>query len=247
MRKHRILCALVFVFAAAGVACLSILMGIVLPRQNVLAAQSTCIPVLRAAQVGGYVTLGRYEQNDNLSDGAEPIEWLVLERREGKLLLLSRHVLDYIPFNATDGLTVWDASTIRRWLDDTFYPAAFSAAERTTVLVSHVTPDRNTLFETDPGRATNSHVFLMGMAEVNTYFKTEADRMCLPTAYANAQGAIAVEGSGCMWWLRTPGYDCSATARVLEDGSVSFIGQPARRGLGVRPAVWVSCGEDMGA
>ena len=171
----------------------------------------------------------------------------MLERRDGKLLLLSRYVLDCVPFNEADGLTAWDSSTIRRWLDDTFYPAAFSTAERTTVLVSHVTPDRNTLFETDPGQATNSRVFLLSMTQVNAYFKTEEERICTPTAFAKSQGAKAVENSGCMWWLRSPGYDGSAASRVLADGAVSFIGQPAQRSLGVRPALWVFCGEDAGA
>ena len=41
MRKHRILYVLLFLFVAVGFAGLSILMGVVLPRQNILAARGT--------------------------------------------------------------------------------------------------------------------------------------------------------------------------------------------------------------
>ena len=113
--------------------------------------------------------------------------------------------------------------------------------EQTTVLVSHVPADRNTLFDTDPGKDTNLRMFLLSIAEANAYFTKDDDRRCLPSPYAEAQGAKAQDGGCCMWWLRSPGYDSSAAARVLPNGSVSFIGQPAQRSLGVRPAMWVAC------
>ena len=243
--KRRILFAVLFLFVAAGLSGAAYLMGVVLPRHNKQAANDTFIPALRAAQVGDYVTLGSYEQDNDLSDGAEPIEWLVLAREDEKLLLLSRYALDCMPFNGSDGLTAWDYSSILPWLNDTFYTSAFSAPEKTAVLVSRVEADRNTLFDTYPGKATDSRVFLLSIADVDTYFRNEEARCCFPTAYAVAQGTKTAESGTCMWWLRTPGYDGSAAARVLADGTVSFIGQPAQRTLGVRPAIWVSCGENI--
>ncbi len=40
------------------------------------------------------ITMGVYEQDNNLENGPEPIEWLVIAREEGKCLLLSRYLLD---------------------------------------------------------------------------------------------------------------------------------------------------------
>ena len=43
--------------------------------------------------------------------------------------------------------------------------------------------------------------------------------------------------------LRTPGFDATVTTRVLSDGKVGFVGEPAQRSFGVRPAMWVDCSE----
>ena len=40
------------------------------------------------------VTFGTYEQDGNASNGAEPIEWYVLDEKDGKKLLVSKYILD---------------------------------------------------------------------------------------------------------------------------------------------------------
>ena len=39
---------------------------------------------LKSANIGDYVFFGTYEQDNNNSNGKEDIEWLVLEKKEGK-------------------------------------------------------------------------------------------------------------------------------------------------------------------
>ena len=219
-RIRRVLYAAVFLFVIAGLSGLTYLMRVVLPQENRRQADSLRSTALRTAQVGESVFWGSYEQDNDLSDGTEPIEWLVLARKQDKLLLVSKYALDYTPFNDGDGFTSWDYSTILQWLNDEFYTAAFSAPEQTTVLVSHVPADRNTLFDTDPGKDTNLRMFLLSIAEANAYFTKDDDRRCLPSPYAEAQGAKAQDGGCCMWWLRSPGYDSSAAARVLPNGDL---------------------------
>ena len=41
--------------------------------------------------VGDIITFGHYEQDNNLDNGAEPIEWIVLDVQDGKALLLSKY------------------------------------------------------------------------------------------------------------------------------------------------------------
>lgn len=245
-RMQRVLCLVLFLFAAAGLSGMTYLMCVALPRENALIASMTCVPVLRNAQVGEKVFLGRYEQDNDLSDGAEPIEWIVLAREGGRMLLISKYALDCVPFNAADGLTSWDYCSIRLWLNDEFYDSAFTAPEQTVSLVSHIAADRNALFDTDPGKPTKSRVFLLSTVEADAYFHSDAERRCEPTAYAKARGAKTDDG-GCMWWLRTPGYDGTAAARVLQSGDVSLVGQPAQRSLAVRPAMWVVCEDGAAA
>ena len=52
------------------------------------------------AAVGSVVTFGRYEQDNDLSNGPEPIEWTVLDVRDGKSLLISRFGLECRPLGS---------------------------------------------------------------------------------------------------------------------------------------------------
>ena len=45
--------------------------------------------------VGGTVKYGSYEQDNNTSNGAETIEWTVLDIQGDKALVISKNVLDF--------------------------------------------------------------------------------------------------------------------------------------------------------
>ena len=48
---------------------------------------------------GDYFTFGAYEQDNNLANGPEPIEWIVLAKEEKKILIISRYGIDACPYN----------------------------------------------------------------------------------------------------------------------------------------------------
>lgn len=50
----------------------------------------------KEANVGEYVTFGHYEQDNDESNGKEDIEWLVLEKEDDKVLVISKYVLNAI-------------------------------------------------------------------------------------------------------------------------------------------------------
>ena len=50
-------------------------------------------------QVGSMITLGHYEQDNDLTNGQEPIEWRVLNIEGDTVLLVSRYALDAQPYN----------------------------------------------------------------------------------------------------------------------------------------------------
>lgn len=45
---------------------------------------------LKVAKAGDYVFFGAYEQDNNTSNGKEDVEWLVLEVKDGKALVISK-------------------------------------------------------------------------------------------------------------------------------------------------------------
>ena len=49
---------------------------------------------LKNIKVGSYINFGAYEQDNNTSNGKEDVEWLVLEVKDGKALVISKYALD---------------------------------------------------------------------------------------------------------------------------------------------------------
>lgn len=67
-------------------------------------------------KVGDIVQFGRYEQDNDLENGPEPIEWRVLEIKDQAALLLSRSILDLKNYHYRDAATSWMNCTLRKWL-----------------------------------------------------------------------------------------------------------------------------------
>ena len=204
---------------------------------------------LKAAKAGDYVLFGAYEQDNNSANGEENIEWLVLEAKEGKVLIISKHALDCRPYSIAWTKITWSVCAIRKWLNDTFLNKAFSSAERAMIADTIVRADKNPAYKTKPGHATVDKVFLLSIDEVNRYFGSDEARMCVPTAYAIANGAWTSDTytkdgvATCYWWLRSPGYMQYNAADVISAGSVSYMGSSVSNDCdGVRPALWINLG-----
>ena len=199
-----------------------------------------------AADVGDIIEFGAYEQDNDISNGKEPIEWQVLERDDDKVLLISKYALDCKQYNTEMEDVTWETCTLRTWLNETFLNEAFSEAEQRIIQTTAVSADKNPNYSTNPGNATKDKIFLLSINEVIEYFASEEVRMCVPTAYAIANGAFVsafykVDGAGtCWWWLRTPGHYQYPVAVVHIDGGVDSDGADVYGALcGVRPAMWI--------
>ena len=197
---------------------------------------------LEAAAVGDTVTLGSYEQDGDVSDGAEAIEWVVLAKEDGRALLLSKYALDCRPYNDDYDDVTWATCDLRSWLNGEFYEAAFSAGEQALVAESDLTNPDNEGYGTSGGADTQDRVFLLSIDEVGQYLPTDEERVCLPTAQAVANGVWTNSDTGaCHWWLRSPGRGSRGAADVYFDGSVRSDGWGVVSGArAVRPALWVN-------
>ncbi len=169
------------------------------------------------------IFFGNYPQQKN--GDREPIEWIVLEKRDDSVLLISRYGLDRQSFHTSCSAVTWETCSLRAWLNETFLAAAFSPDEQAVILNTTVTADRSPIHRTSAGNDTTDKVFLLSVEEANRYFDSDDARQCRATAYAKAQGAYADYLSGvCGWWLRTPGFVAYAVAKVFPNGSVSVHG-----------------------
>lgn len=197
---------------------------------------------LKVAKVGDYVFFGAYEQDNNTANGKENIEWLVLEVKDGKALVTSKYALDSKPYNTsyTDVDVTWENCTLRRWLNNDFINAAFSAEEKSMIPTVTVSADNNPDYSTNPGNTTQDQVFLLSITEANKYFSSDSARQCEPTDFAVANGAYVNSNNGnSEWRLRSPGYHQAYAAYVYNDGDVNESGGVDFINMAVRPALWI--------
>ena len=203
---------------------------------------------LRNAGPGDTITFGSYEQDNNFSNGMENIDWIILERDDDKILVISKYALDCQQYYPEYVSVTWETSTMRAWLNETFYNTAFDEAEKDQILTTTVPADTNADYGTEPGNDTLDKVFLLSLKEAEKYFDSNEERRCSPSAYALANEAytngdcLTAEGNAsCWWWLRSPG-DCSQhAAGVHSDGSVDYQGNGvySHKYDCVRPAIWI--------
>lgn len=214
---------------------------------------------LLTANVGDTVVFGVYEQDGDAANGAEAVEWLVLDVTDGKALLLSRYGLEAMPYNATEEAMTWENCSLRKWLNGAFYETAFSAEERDKVVLSKVLNNADANAGIDGGNDTEDYVFLLSVEEAKMYFCEDTvveggrnyntERAAKPSAYAATKPlTIVTNGSwydgSSPYWLRTPGVANHIAAVVDYNGEIYAFGHGVSEPKDmVRPAVWVEIGE----
>lgn len=195
---------------------------------------------LKVAKAGDYAFFGEYEQDNNTANGKEDIEWLVLEVKDGRALVISKYALDCQQYNTEFTDVTWETCTLRKWLNNDFINAAFSAEEKAMIPTVTISADKNLDYSTNPGNATQDQVFLLSITEANKYFSSDSARQCEPTDFAVANGAWESDSGNCWWQLRSPGYYQVYAANVFCDGYVYEYGDNVNYvGSAVRPALWI--------
>ena len=204
---------------------------------------------LAKANIGDTVIFGMYEQDGNKANGREWIEWLVLDREEDRILVISRYGLSSQAFNTTNISVSWGHSTVRDFLNRRFLNDAFSEAEQARIPTVTVRAEQNPGFDTDSGEDTQDKLFLLSIGEADKYFDSDEARRCVPTPNTAAQGACVsttydVDGRGtCWWWLRQPGRRNNLAACIDEDGALHPSGYDNYLDdVAVRPAMWIEAG-----
>ena len=199
------------------------------------------------------MTFGYYEQDADLSNGPEPIEWLVLEydAANNRALLLSRYGLDAKPYNKKSRGITCENCSLCAWLNNDFMNKAFNSTDREVILTMKVDNSSEQGYSGwggNGGNNTQDKVFLLSFAEVHKYLgvnNTESPRRVAPTAYAINQGASTdfyktADGQAAgWWWLRSPGGFQDTAAHVDNAGALN-IGRVDLDGGCVRPALWVN-------
>ena len=192
--------------------------------------------------VGEIVTFGRYPQEGGNGKPAG-IEWIVLDVKDGKSLLISRYALEVKAYHEKGKRVTWETCTLRRWLNQGFIQKAFTQDEQQALVRSTVKNPDNPIYGTKGGNDTKDEVFLLSIEEAEQYFPSFEARTCFPTRYALSKNGEIMDkdyGAGCLWWLRSPGYGNNDAADVWPDGSLLGRGCSVdTSSIAVRPALWL--------
>ncbi len=125
------------------------------------------------SKLNDIVKFGRYEQDDDYSNGTEVIEWNVVAKEGKKVLLISDKILNYQPYNteneleggatyAEETFVNWKDSHLRSWLNNDFYNTAFNVDEKDKLLnVLLTTANKGGL----PSCQTTDKVFILSAEE----------------------------------------------------------------------------------
>ena len=191
-----------------------------------------------SAQKGDTVYFGAYEQDGNLNNDKEPIEWKVIEKQDGNLLLLSVYALDAKKFSGSSDEIYWKDSEIRTWLNDSFMREAFSDDNRSLILQSSIICD---YYLEDEGASIQEsgevfdNIFLLGLEDVMGYRLDDEILVCKTSEYVRKNG---IRTGICCWWLRSANMNRDHTSQIIRtDGSISDSSYTQLNG--VRPALWV--------
>lgn len=187
-------------------------------------------------QVNGIIKFGSYIQE---LDQKEPIEWIVLDKQEDKMLVVSKKILDCRKYHNKYEKINWEYSDIRKWLNNDFLNNAFSSEEQTQILQSKIINESNPTYKSNSGNKTFDKVFLLSINEANRYFKDEKARRAKGSNSAKNHNLwIDIYGNG-FYWLRSSD-DRQYSAVIDLRGDVSdfghFVGNDR---YGIRPALWI--------
>lgn len=190
---------------------------------------------------GKYIKFGKYEQDNNVYNGKEDIEWLVLKVEEGRALVISKYALDCQRYHTECQLVSWKDSTLRKWLNEDFIQQAFTESEQTIIPTVTLIDEA----ESYPFRESKDQIFILSSDEVLEYFEPVHEAICQSTKYAETkmkeQTGSSVPYS--TWWLRWHSMYKSAPTFSLSMPYAS-MDQPYHYNYVsdidmVRPALWI--------
>lgn len=172
--------------------------------------------------VGSTFVFGTYQY--------ESIPWVVLDKQNGRALLIAKYGLETIPYNSYKRLVNWNNCTLCDWMNGTFYNEAFTSTEQSYITYNN---------------SVDQKIFALNRAEVEKYFPSSNQRRAYATDHAKSQGTYVNVKGYSPWWLRVEGNTSGRITVVDVEGDID---SDYNSSMGVtldivtaRPAMWVLC------
>jgi len=182
----------------------------------------------------------------------EPVKWKVLASNNGSLFAMAVNIVDSKMYYQTHTAVTWETSSIRSWLNNEFFNAAFCEEERCLVKTSQTANANNPTYGVPGGSATADKLFCLSFAEASdaayqfsANSTQDPDREAKGTDYSKCNGLFVNDGTpfygNSEWWLRSPGSESANAGNVLVGGLYSYDGTGVNQAcIGVRPAIRIN-------
>ena len=216
--------------AVAGIILLASMVAIS-PLPSMLAMRSdmrACQEKIRDTPIGQTVDFGTYSAElpayRGTSVAGRPIRWVVLDKQDGKALLVTEQCVDYLPFDEVGDAEDFESSTLHGYLNCSFMDFAFSDAERGLIDGDVTIPDSFLLYDLEPSDDFLHATSVKDGNEVKDWWTSTVEEYSGSSLYSD----FYYEGQPMANYVSTWG-----EIRSGDDGSEED--DPA----GVRPAIWV--------
>lgn len=196
------------------------------------------IGLKKAVTTWDCIFFGNYWQNDTNDDGVadqnddkKPIKWRVLSVDGNNAFLLADQNLDAQPYNQERKKVTWENCTLRNWLNDNFYNAAFTAAEQNAINTTGVDDDKIYVLSDD-----DLFDKKYGFDEISFFQET---RISTNTPYTQACGAYTKDNDIGYWWINNR-HNNSDSGDVVNDSNAAYIPKDVDDPTGaVRPCLHI--------
>ena len=195
----------------------------------------------------------------------EPVKWLVLTENNGTALIISQQILDmrlyqeklpktgsFIPDTADaegeNGIYVssWEHSTIREWLNNTFYETVFTPKQRSIIntVTNSNAPDTTYSYTNQNAKdpQTEDKIFFLTYKDHTTVYGNDVSSP-LRTPASNTDYATIKHGDAyyheTKYFTRSPEAAASVSAFNGYDSKWNQAGIGSNINVGVRPAMWI--------
>lgn len=170
------------------------------------------VSAIANAVPGDTVTFGHIDR--------DVVEWVVLDKKDGKALLLTKYVVGEMAYNQKHMEVSYDDSTLQEYLSEDAYNQVFYPGER-----EHMLADE----------AVGDFVFLLSVDEVSKYYPNKDDRITHHYLARPVNGTYKAS----WWWLRMEEVTMTPTV-VFLDGELTPDYKNVNTATGgIRPAIWV--------
>lgn len=178
------------------------------------------------ANIGETVFYGKYEQDNDPQNGKEKIEWIIMDVKDEKALLLSKKGL--FASKTTSEKYGWKTSVLRKKLNNSFYNNSFSVKEK-----QNIKSNRSMCY----GQTVKDSVFVLSKEEFEKYLYIEGVESTPVSEYVlnTYEQNLDKLSTDYETWLRD---DQKDAINVFYGGYYDTIYESYISA--VRPAIWVS-------